>query len=276
MSRTMIQAAVTMNQLQHKLDVTGNNMANSQTTGYKARQAEFSSLLFQQIDNLTDPTNAEGRLTPDGIRVGSGAKLGSVDIDLRPGNLKETGRALDAALTGNNHLFQIQVSASDGPETRFTRDGSFYLSPMNDSDDVMLTTKDGHPVLGEDGPIVFADGFDNITIQPNGQIAVQRGDITEDAGTLAITEAVRPQLLEAAGANQFVLPDLAELGFAAEEVIQPVDPNADKLKSGALEQSNVDVAQQMTDMIAMQRSYQFNSRTISMSDQMQGLINQLR
>ncbi len=66
----MIQAAVTMNQLQNKLDVISHNMANSQTTGYKTRQATFSSLLFQQMDNLKQPENDVQRLTPEGIRIG--------------------------------------------------------------------------------------------------------------------------------------------------------------------------------------------------------------
>ncbi|MFD2760972.1 hypothetical protein [Lentibacillus juripiscarius] len=89
-------------------------------------------------------------------------------IDLRPGALKKTGRALDVALTGKNYLFQIQVTAGNGTETRYTRDGSFYLSSMNNNEDVMPTTKDGHPVLGKNGPMVFADGFDSISNQPNG------------------------------------------------------------------------------------------------------------
>lgn len=275
MSRSMIQAAVTMNQLQNKLDVIGNNMANSQTTGYKTRQADFASLLFQQIDNMTAPANAEGRLTPDGVRVGSGARLGSVNIDLRQGSIQETDRALDTALLEKNHLFQIQVTENGVTETRYTRDGSFYLSPVNDNQAVMLTTKDGHPVLGQNGPIVIADGFDDITVQPNGQISVQRGDVNEIAGNLAITEAVRPRLLEATGNNAFRLPDLEELGYDFEDIMQPVEVNT-VLQSGALEQSNVDLASQMTDMINMQRSYQFNARTISMTDQMMGLINQLR
>ncbi len=54
------------------------------------------------------------------------------------------------------------------------------------------------------------------------------------------------------------------------------DPNTSILKSGALEQSNVDISKEMTDLMMTQRSYQFNSRTISMSDQMAGLVNQLR
>src|SRR5690625_5303662 len=160
MSRTMIQAAVTMNHLQNKLDLIGHNLANSQTTGYKARQTEFSSLLFQQINNMTDPANAEGRLTPDGVRIGSGSALGSVNIDLTVGSQTTTDRTLDTALLGDNYLFQIQITDDDGSEIRYTRDGAFYLNPINDGQTLMLTTKDGHAVLGTNGPIIVNDGFE--------------------------------------------------------------------------------------------------------------------
>lgn len=276
MSRPMIQAAVTMNQLQNKLDLIGHNLANSQTTGYKNRQAEFSSLLFQQINNLSDPANMEGRLTPDGIRVGSGAKLGSTNIDLSHGAIVETERALDTALIRENHFFQIQATENGVTETRYTRDGAFYLSPVNNNQSVMLVTKDGDPVLGENGPIVIAEGFDSIEIQENGQIVVERGNQTEIAGSVTSVEVVRPRLLEAAGDNAFRLPDLATLGLTMGEVIQGTQAGEHILQSRALEQSNVDISQQMTEMMLTQRAYQFNARTISMGDQMQGLINQLR
>ncbi|MFS0674991.1 flagellar hook-basal body protein [Ornithinibacillus sp. 179-J 7C1 HS] len=273
MSRSMIQAAVTMNQLQQKMDLIGNNLANSQTTGYKARQADFASLLFQQINNLNDPANLEGRLTPDGVRVGSGAKLGSINIDLSQGALNETGRALDIALLQPNHLFQVSVTENNITETRYTRDGAFYLSPL-ENNQVMLTTKDGDPVLGTNGQLIFEDGFDDIQIAENGLITVKRGTNTEVVGQLEIVEAVRPRLLEATGNNNFRLPtDLAQLGYNAAEIIQGV-PAA--LKSGALETSNVNMGKELTDLINVQRSYQFNARTISMGDQMMGLINQLR
>ncbi|MFD1036828.1 flagellar hook-basal body protein [Virgibacillus byunsanensis] len=276
MSRSMIQAAVTMNQLQSKLDLIGNNMANSQTTGYKNRQADFASLLFQQIDNMSGPENAQGRLTPDGVRIGSGARLGSTNIDLSPGTIKDTSRVLDTALLGDNHLYQVEVTENGVAQTRYTRDGAFYLSPVNNNQDVMLTTKDGNPVMGADGPILFAAGFDEINIQPSGQIEVRRGNVTEAVGNIEVVEAVRPRILEAAGQNEFRLPDLAALGFDVNEIIQATNPNESLLKSSALENSNVDISKQMTDLITAQRSYQFNSRTISMGDQMQGLINQLR
>src|SRR5690625_2933640 len=276
MSRMMIQAAVTMNQLQNKLDMIGNNLANSQTTCYKSRQTEFSSLLFQQMNNLTDEANLVGRETPDGLRVGSGAKLGTIDSDLSIGSLTETGRSLDVALLEGDMFFQIEVAGDGTTETQYTRDGSFYLNPMPNSPNVMLTTKDGDPVLGENGPIVIADGFDSIDIQSDGQIIVGRGGQMEVAGTLQIAEAVRPRLLEATGQNKFRLPNLDELGYNIGEIIQVPVNNANQLKNGALEQSNVDIAQQMIDMMMTQRSYQQNARTISIGDEMMGLVNQLR
>lgn len=272
----MIQAAVTMNQLQKKLDVVGNNIANSQTTGYKTRGAEFSSLLFQQMNNISNPGNNEARLTPEGIRIGSGARLGATTINLEQGSIVTTDRALDTALLHENTLFQIQVTENDTTETRYTRDGAFYLNPTPDGEMVTLTTSDGHAVLGENGPITFLNGFDSINIRENGQIVVERGNFVEEVGTLDIVQVTLPNVLEAVGHNMFRLPNLEELGLNLADIIQNPDVNGDLLQSQALEQSNVDLAGQMSDLILAQRSYQFNARTISMSDQMMGLVNGLR
>lgn len=274
MESSNIQAAVTMNQLQDKLDMVSNNMANDQTTGYKSRDGQFASLLYQAIDNHTDPANAEGRQTPDGIRVGSGAKLASSNIDLTPGSVEETERGLDTALREKNHLFQVQVDKNGETETRYTRDGAFYLSPVDDGDALMLTTEDGHPVLGEEGPLIFSDDADDVQVADDGQVIVKQGDEEETVGTLAIVQAVNPQMLEAAGENAFRLPDVE--GLAAGDVIEQVPLGSDMLQSSALETSNVDMAKQMTDMLEAQRSYQMNARTISTGDDMQELVNQLR
>src|SRR5690625_1518720 len=121
--RALGQAAVTMNQLQQQIDMIGHNLANSQTTGYKSRQAEFSSLLFQQINNLSDPENARGRRTPDGIRLGTGARLGAINSDLSLGAIKTTDRDLDVVLLNKNHYFQIQVE-----ERKSTRLNSSHVA----------------------------------------------------------------------------------------------------------------------------------------------------
>lgn len=141
---------------------------------------------------------------------------------------------------------------------------------------MLLTTKDGYPVMGTNGRIEIAAGFDSIEIGSTGQITVQRGNQIEIVDTLAVYEVYKPRLLEATGQNAFRLPNLEELGYNNEEIIQRLDPTADIIRSRALESSNVDLGEQMTELILTQRSYQFNARTISMGDQMMGLINQLR
>lgn len=272
MNRSMIQASVTMGQLQHKLDVIGNNMANSNTTGYKSRQADFSSLLFQQMDNLKDEDEQIGRQTPAGVRIGTGARLGHTNIDLRQGSLKETGRALDAALLQENQLFQIQVPTEAGVETQYTRAGNFYLNPVEEGQ-VVLTNADGLPVIGEDGEaIVLEDNFDDLTINPTGSITVTRGGQQAVEGQIAVVEAIRPRILEATGDNRFRIP----VNIQAEGIIEDILPEDTQLQNQTLESSNVDVSKQMTDMLMAQRAYQFNAKSISTGDQMMGLVNQLR
>lgn len=276
MSRMMIQAAVTMNQLQKQLDIIGNNIANVQTPGYKAKNAEFSSLLFQQINNLSNQANQVGRLTPDGIRVGSGARLGDVQMNLSQGSLIESDRPLDTALIDSNTLYEIRVIENNVVETRYTRAGDFYINPINDGQ-VMLTTSDGHPVIGRDGnPIVFSSEYEEILIESNGTINLLQGSAMIPVGQINVISVVRPGILEAVGSNQFRLPNLAELGMTEAEIIQNTPANSEVLQSNVLEQSNVQLAEELTQLILTQRSYQFNARTISMADQMLGLINQLR
>ena len=273
--RAMGQAATTMNQLQKQIDVIGHNLANSQTAGYKSRQAEFSSLLFQQINNLRDPENARGRLTPDGIRVGTGARIGAIHHQLSLGAVQTTNRDLDTMLMNEHDFFQVLVEENGVEEIRYTRDGAFYLTPVNDNE-VMLVTRDGHPVIGTNGPIQFAGNFDSIHIAEDGSIVVKRGEQNEVVGTLAVVRIERSRLLEAAGDNLFRFPDLAELGYALGDLVELAPQNERLIQSRALEMSNVSIQDQMTQLITAQRSYQFNARTISMADQMQGLINQLR
>ncbi|SHM61531.1 flagellar hook-basal body protein [Gracilibacillus kekensis] len=276
MTRMTFQAAATMGQLQKRLDNIGNNIANSNTVGYKNRDANFSSLLSQQINTEPDPTNPIGRLTPDGLRVGSGAKLGHTNINFDQGSLQRTDRNLDVALLEDNHLFQVAVNENGEEEVRYTRAGNFYLTPV-EGEQVMLVTSDGNPVLGQGGdPIVLANNMDDLNIEENGQINVTRNGVQMIEGELAVVEAVRPRLLEAAGSNLFRISEQSLESYPFDDIINGVGFADVNMESGALEASNVDIAKQQTDMIETQRAYQFNARTISMHDQMKGLINQLR
>ncbi|WLV24168.1 flagellar hook-basal body protein [Aciduricibacillus chroicocephali] len=273
MSQTMIQAAVTMGQLQNKLDLIGNNLANTNTAGYKGKQSDFSSLLYREINNLTAPENAVGRLSPDMIRTGTGARLGAISLNMSQGTVKETGRTLDAALNKKNLLFQVQQTRNGNTETLYTRDGSFYLNPANQNGDLMLVTKDGDPVLGKNGPIVIQPGFQDVAFKSNGDIVVTRNGEQQVEGQLDVVEAVRPRFLESASGNMFRLPESAN----ANEIIRPIAGGDEELLTGgALEMANVDIAKELTDMTSAQRAYSFNARTLTMGDQMEGLVNQLR
>lgn len=269
----MIQAATTMGQLQQKLDIIGNNLANSQTNGYKQKQTEFSSMLSQQIDHLKHASRAEGRLTPDGIRVGTGARLGAIHQNDQLGAFRETERGLDIALLQPNHYLQVQVDETGRTETRFTRDGALYLQPVNNDTAVMLTNANGNPIIGAGGPIVIANGFEAIEINDQGAILTRRNQMVQVAGYIQLVNIERSQALEDTGNNMLRLPDHVEIPA---DMVQQVAGNEAIMKVGALEQSNVDLAEEMTELLKTQRSYQYNARTISMGDQMYGLINQLR
>jgi len=266
------QASVTMNQIQQQIDLIANNLANMQTPGYKARSAEFSSLLFQNINNLSAQENLENRQTPDGIRVGVGARLGSANANFQIGVAQTTERSLDVMLTNENHFFQVQNNEQD--EVQYTRDGAFYLQPINENT-VMLITKDGHPVVGVNGPIQINGNIDSIQISQNGAVSVSRDGQEEIVGTIAVSEITQPRLLESIGDNLFRLPNLAELGLNLGDIVQ-IPQTADVMESGTLEMANVNLAEQMTQLMTAQRAYQFNARSITMADQMQGLINQIR
>ncbi|MFC7319333.1 flagellar hook-basal body protein [Halobacillus campisalis] len=268
MNLSMMQASNTMGQLQHKLDLIGNNLANTNTPGYKSRQADFASLLTQQINNQFDEEAEVNRLTPDGIRIGSGAKLAHTNIDLTQGTMQATGRGMDIALLEDHHLFQLQTETENGVETQYTRSGNLYLSPL-DNGEMMLTASNGSPILDNNGePLTFAANFQDLQVREDGAIVVLRDGEEAVEGQLGIVEAVRPRMLEATGENRFRVPD---------EAVDGVIVEADgQVRAGTLESSNVDIAKQMTDMQNAQRAYSFNSRSISTGDEMMGLVNQLR
>lgn len=273
--RMMGQAHASMTALQQKLDTIGHNLANSNTHGYKARQIEFQSLLKQHIDNLTDPANAVGRETPLGIRVGTGARVGSTNSDLAIGSMQRTDRSLDTMLLNENHFYQIHVDNDGIDEIRYTRSGNFYVTPLNNGN-VQLVTAEGYRVQGTNGPIEFNDNFDAIDINSRGEVLVTYGTNTINAGQLDVVEITRPRILQAAGENAFRLPDLAALGYNFNEIVRAPADDSRMIQNNVLEMSNVQIQDEMVEMINAQRAYQLNARSITTADQMQGLINQLR
>ncbi|WP_409296037.1 flagellar hook-basal body protein [Peribacillus sp. SCS-26] len=279
MNRTMITATNTLSQLQKRMDIISNNMSNVQTNGYKRKETYFTDLLAQEFQNQGRPDKEKGRLTPDGIRVGTGAKLSQSRMVLTQGSLKTTDRDLDVALTKDNLFFKIR---GDQNRTAYTRDGAFYLTPAgNGGNSMALVTGNGSAVLDEqDRPIVINGEIDNLIFNENGQLraTMQNGDV--QAFNLGIVSVKKPHFLEQQGTNLYTLPGgLNRLGVTEDEVFTQLNGglrNQISLQQGSLENSNVDLSKEMTDLLNVQRSYQFQSRSITQADQMAGLVNGIR
>ncbi|OOR09272.1 flagellar hook-basal body complex protein, partial [Bacillus mycoides] len=110
----------TLGQLQHKMDIISNNISNIQTTGYKRKESYFNDLLVQEFNNQK-PRNEIGRLTPLGIRQGTGARISQSQLVLTQGSMKQTNRNLDIALEKEDLFFRVRVADDKGENTRFTR-----------------------------------------------------------------------------------------------------------------------------------------------------------
>lgn len=280
MDRSMISAAVTMNQLQKGLDVVANNLSNLSTNGYKSRSASFSELLYQNLTNQPDQDQNLGRLTPIGLRMGSGARLSDTQMDTSMGALKQTDRALDVALLKPDQFFQVSVRDDNGGyHTRYTRDGAFYLQPdANNPNKMNIVTASGAFVLGRNGqPLQIPSDTESITINQTGHIqATLRDGRNIQVGDIGVVAIKRPQLLQALGDNMLGFPDLAPLGLNLNDVVTPAGATETAVRQGMLEGSNVDLSREMTNMMMMERAYQFNAKAISVADDMQGLVNGLR
>ncbi|MGE7835930.1 flagellar hook-basal body protein [Viridibacillus arvi] len=279
MLRTMISASNTMTQLQQQLDTIGNNLANSNTHGFKAKEAKFGELLYQQFNN--DKSDKTERQSPIGIRIGVGAQLAQAQTVWKQGSIQSTERSLDFSFTKpKQYLNIIMPDGENGDRTVYTRQGDLYIS-TDDYNNAMLVNADGYPVAGADGnPIIFPENVKGFGMKDNGELNITFDDGSQRTVELAVTELQRPQLMEHISGTYIGLPaNLNELGVTEAEVLrnlQGADRTEIGLQNGSLEMSNVDTSKEMTELINTQRSYQFNARTITLSDQMLGLVNGIR
>ncbi|MET3317805.1 UNVERIFIED_ORG: flagellar basal-body rod protein FlgG [Peribacillus simplex] len=282
MNRTMITATNTLNQLQSKIDQISNNIANVDTTAYKKTQTSFNDLFTQSFDNQPSKSKEIGRLTTPGIRQGTGAKISQSQLVLAQGALKTTDRNLDVAFTKEDLFFTVSVQDGKGVNTRLTRDGAFYLSPSaKNPEQMLLVTSAGHRVLDEYGePILIEGSIKEITVSEKGILTVDTEEFGEKSFGLGVVSVKKPQFLDQLGGNLLGLPDnVRGLGVTEDDIMTALTGDSRSeiaVSDGVLESSNVDLSKEMTDLINVQRHYQFQSRAVTMADQMSGLINGIR
>ena len=235
----MYTAAAGMAAQQQRLAALSNDLANVNTTGYKRVRVAFRDLVYTPAGPGTAP----------GIQEGAGAAAKSVGRGAAQGALKRTDRQLDVALEGPGF---IRVRNANGAEV-LTRDGALQIDNRG-----RLVTNQGH-LTGVTVPRGTAQ--DDVAIGSDGRVSVDGRNV----GTLDLVTVRATDGLAANGDNTYSLT--AASGPAA-------DGNGRvRVAQGALEASNVDIADAMADMIEAQRSFELASRAIRMHDQLMEIAN---
>ena len=233
---------------QRRLDVISNNMANSNTTGYKKQNVTSQSFDDEFAVRINDNNRDTTSKYPIGY-MNLGVKIGETYLDFSQGSLRETGNTYDLALSGDG-FFTIQTTNKQGETTtKYTRDGSFTVNTEG-----YLVTKDGDYVLDTNGERIQIPGAQtaqNVAFDQNGNITVDGQQIA----TLGLASFANPQALLIYGENMYDATPAAGLQASNAAVHQ-----------GYLEMSNTNVIEEMVDMITITRAYEAGQKMIQTVD----------
>jgi flagellar hook protein FlgE len=266
---------------QEDLEVIGNNIANVNTTGYKSATMQFADTFSQTFGNTGSGS---------AMQVGTGVASASVESEYTQGTFNPTGIKTNLAISGNG--FFVVKDASSGVNF-VTRDGGFKLNENG-----YLVSATGYRVQGYTGTAPFSSSstigdlqitsasaiaaLNNTTspaptlvdysIDSAGQINASLSDGTIGViGQVVLQNFANPQALQKQGNNLFFYTT------AAGPLSAPAAPTSAGLgliQSGALESSNVDLANQMAAMITAQRAFEANAKIVTTSDEvLQTLVN---
>ena len=229
-----------MSAQQTQLDVISHNLANVSTTGYKRNNAVFQDLIYQNLRQVGAQTSEENQL-PTGLHLGLGVNVVATSRNFTQGSLQQSGT------------------------TGYTRDGSFKLDSQG-----RLVTSGGLPIAP--GITIPADAK-SVSISENGMVnvTVPGNTAPQQVGQLTMSSFVNSAGLEPVGQNLY-------RESAASGAPQQAEPGTNGLgivKQGFLENSNVNVVEELVSMIQTQRAYEMNSKAIQTSDQMLAKLSQL-
>lgn len=254
-------AATGMVAQQTNLDVISNNLANVNTTGYKAALAQFQDLIYQTHTLANVPTSGAAA-SPVTTQVGLGARFSATSTNFMEGSLLSTGNPLDMAISGNG-FFKVQMP--DGNDA-YTRDGSFKVDSAN-----ILVTSDGYALQP---PITLPQGASAVTIDTQGNVSATnaQGEVVPVTPPIQLTTFPNPGALQRNGQNLF----LATTAAGSPQDGQAGQNGAGTIVSGYQEGSNVQVVTEMVNMISAQRAYEINSKAIQTSDEMLQTVNGLK
>jgi len=264
---------------QWRMDAVANNLANVNTSGFKREVAAFKAfpeLMVRRMEDDGVKLNPFGSADEAPVvgRLGTGVELNELFTNFDQGPLRETFSDFDFALDGKG-FFVVDTPAGE----RYTRNGSFQLGVEG-----LLLTKDGFPVLGENGPISVKDNnfkvdrdgriWVNAAISDDPEVLVSReGNLWEETAlldSLRIVEFEIDRYLEKQGTSLWKDTRISGPATTIEGERRPV------VVQGFLEAANVDPVNEMVQMIEVNRAYEANQKVIQAHETALGtLINQV-
>lgn len=273
MNNSMISAMVSMNALQRKLDVIADNIANIDTDGYKRKESSFEDVLTT-VTQQPDGFKQNGRVSPLGYTNGFGMRMTEITRDMQQGPLNQTGNPVDLAIEGTG-LFAVEANG----RTAYTREGAFHFVPDPDPakpDNMVLVNNQGYFVLDTDGRQISVANNAKVAVDQDGQVIVKNAAGTRAVATIQLASPVRPDALVQMDGNLFVIPGNLTKAQVFGNAPYTAATSGTTIRSGYLEQSNVDYSQEITDMMQAQRAYQLSARALTSSDTMMNLANNIR
>ncbi len=282
-------AASGMSAQQTSVDIAANNIANVNTVGFRSSRGDFQDLLVERLD-ASGGGLLRGDDTLHANDVGAGQGLEATKLMMDQGALQTTTRPTDLAIDG---LGFFQVARPNG-QIAYTRDGSFNV----DSNGDVVDHQGNHLLVQPSGggaarPLNVTQNVKGFPIQaqelridPNGVIgAVFPGANPQDPptplGIVQLARFINAQGLTQIGANLFsVSPNSGQAITGQPGTSAQASPGAPLLRFGQvwqkfLESSNVDTGDQLSGVIAAQRSYQLNQRSLQVADEMWSLADQM-
>lgn len=250
------------------LDVIANNLANSNTDGFKSSRVNFQDLLYQERAQ-PGALNANFDERPTGLYVGLGVKASGTQTDFSQGPAKTTNRSLDLYIEGNGFLVvQIEDDVAEG--MGYTRAGNLAI---NSERELVLASDTGRRIepgiqipegVGEEAISISTDGIVRVLVP--GQIE------PAEVGQIELATFINPAGLRQIGENLYV--PTAASGEPAEG--EPGQDGRGLLRQGVLEGSNVDPVMEMVNLIKTQRTFELNSQSIQAADSALETVSNLR